>query len=71
MQNYDHAVQKAKQLAGTPEGQKLLAMLQQMDSKELNHAMEKAAAGDFSSVQQTLSILMENPEAKKLLDSLR
>lgn len=71
MQNYDHAVQKAKQLAGTPEGQKLLAMLQQMDSKELKQAMEKAAAGDFSSVQQTVSRLMENPEAKKLFDNLR
>ena len=70
MHNYDNAIQKAKQLAGTPDGQKLIAMLQQMDSASLNHAMEKAAAGDLSSVQQALSKLIEDPEAKKLLENL-
>lgn len=71
MHDYENAVQKAKQLAGTADGQKLIAMLQQMNREELNHAMEKAAAGDFSSVQQTLSRLMENPEARKLLENFR
>lgn len=71
MHNYDNAVQKAKQIAGTADGQKLISMLQQIDNDALNHAMEKAAAGDFSSVQQVLSKLMDNPETKKLLDNLR
>ena len=71
MHDYENAVQKAKQLAGTTDGQKLIAILQQMNKEEWNQAMEKAAAGDFSSVQQTLSRLMENPDAKNLFDSLR
>lgn len=71
MHNYDNAVQKAKQIAGTADGQKLISMLQQIDSDTLNQAMEKAAAGDFTSVQQILSKLMDHPEAKKLLEHLR
>lgn len=71
MHDYENAVQKAKQLAGTTDGQKLIAILQQMNKEEWNQAMEKAAAGDFSSVQQVLSKLMDHPEARKLLENLR
>jgi len=70
MRNYDQAMQKAKQLAQSEDGRKLFEMLQQLDGSDLNTAAEKAAAGDFSQVQQAISKLMDNPEARKLLEKM-
>ena len=70
MQNQDQVIQKAMQLARTPEGAQLIRTLQKAGGATLEEAMEKAAAGDFSQAKQVLSNLMMNPETRKLLDSL-
>lgn len=70
MQNYDHAIRKARQLAQTEKGKQLLEALKQMGGNDLETALENAAAGDFSSIQQELSVLLSNPQARKLLEQL-
>lgn len=70
MQNYDHAIRKARQLAQTEKGKQLLEALKQMGGNDLENALETAAAGDFSSIQQELSVLLSNPQARKLLEQL-
>lgn len=57
-------------LAQSPAGQQLLSMLQQSGGTELQSAMEKAAAGDYSQAQKTISAFLSSPEAKKLLEQL-
>ena len=70
MHKNDQAIRKAMQLAQTEEGQKLVTILKQIGGTDLTHAAEKAAAGDYSQIQQTISRLMENPEARKLLEQM-
>lgn len=57
-------------LAQSPAGQQLLAALQQTGGAELQGAMAKAAAGDYSQAQKTISAFLSTPEAKKLLEQL-
>lgn len=57
-------------IARSPAGQKLLALLQQSGGSQLETAMEKAARGDFTQAKQELSVLLDSPEAKKLLGEL-
>lgn len=68
MQNHDLTIQKARELAQSEDGRKLFEILQQMGDSDLSTAAEKAAAGDFSQVQQTVSRLLEIPEARNLLE---
>ncbi len=67
MQNRDDAIQKAKHLAQTPEGQQLMEFLQKNAGNNLENALESAASGNFSQIQDILSQLVKNPEAQKLL----
>jgi thioredoxin-like negative regulator of GroEL len=70
-QNADpQSIQQAMRFAGTPEGQQLLRILQQNGGDALQKAMEKAAAGDMTQAKQTLSALLQNEEAQKLLKQL-
>ena len=70
MQNMDQAMQEAMRLAQTSAGQQLLGILQRSGGEELRQAMEKAAAGDYTQAKQTLSVLLESEECKKLLEQL-
>lgn len=70
MQNYDHAIEKARHLAQTPEGKQLIEALRQMGGSDLEHAVGSAASGDFSKVQQQLTQLLQDPQARKLLESM-
>ena len=70
MQNQDQTIQKAMELAGTPDGKQLIQKLQKTGGATLEEAMKKAAGGDFSQAKQVLSQLMNDPEVRKLLDSL-
>ena len=67
---HQDAMEKAKRLAQTQEGQQLIALLQQMGGKDLEQAVDAAATGNYSQIQQTLSLLMQNPEARKLLEKM-
>lgn len=70
MHDYDHAIEKARHLAQTPEGQKLIETLRQMGGSDFENAVGSAASGDFSQVQQQLTRLLQDPQARKLLESM-
>lgn len=63
-------IQEALRLANTPAGQQLLALLQKNGGDGLNRAMDQAAAGNYEEAKQVLSVLMEDPQARKLLEQL-
>ena len=70
MKNHDDVIQEAMRLARTPAGQKLIQTLQHQGGSELQGSIQKAKSGDIQEIQCILSRLMEDPEAKKLLDQL-
>lgn len=70
MSDFDHAIQEAKKLSMTPEGKQLAALLQQLGGQDLQQAMNDAAAGDFRQAQQALNTLMQNPQARQILEKL-
>lgn len=63
-------MQVAMKLAQSEAGRELYALLQRTQGKQLQSAMDQAAAGDYEQVQRTLSSLLSNPEAKKLLEKM-
>lgn len=63
----DFSIQQAKRLAKTPEGQKLMAMLQQKDDTTLQKAMAEASAGNFKEAGSILQSLLSSPEAQQLI----
>lgn len=62
---------QAMAFAQSEAGQQLLAMLQRTHGQQLQTAMQQASAGNYDAVKRTISSLMQDPEAKKLLDSMR
>ena len=70
MSDFEHALKDAKRLAGTPQGQQLAALLQQLGGTDLQQAMDRAAAGDFSAAQAALTKLMKDPRARTILKQL-
>lgn len=57
-------------LAQSPAGQQLIAMLQQSGGNELQDAIKKASAGDYTQAQKTISSLLSSTEAQALLKQL-
>ena len=57
-------------LAQSPEGRKLIAMLQSSDSGALNTAMSNARKGDYEGAKQILTQLLNDPQARELLENL-
>ena len=70
MSDFEHAIQEAKKLAATAEGQQLAKLLQQLGGPNIQQAMDRAAAGDLSQAQQAITALLKDPEARKLLQQL-
>ena len=70
MSDFEHAIQEAKKLAATAEGQQLAKMLQQLGGPNIQQAMDSAAAGDLSHAQQAITSLLKDPQARKLLELL-
>ena len=66
----DFSMEDIMRLAKSPAGQQLMAMLQQGDKTQLQHAMSQAKGGDYTSAGQTLSDMLSSPEAQKLLKEL-
>ena len=66
----DFSIQEAKRLAQTPEGKKLMAMLQQKDDGKLQKAMAEASAGNYKEAGSLLSSLLSSPEAQQLIRKL-
>ena len=55
-------------LANSPDGQRLL---QQSGGGRLNSAVQQAQNGDYEAVKAILSKMLENDEAKRLIQRLR
>lgn len=66
----DFSIQQAMQIARSPAGQQLIALLQKNGGQEFQNAMAKAASGDYEQAKQALSALMADPEAQALLNEL-
>ena len=66
----DFSMDEALRLAKSPAGQQLLAMLRQADSGQLQQAVQQANAGNYTSAQQTLQSLLDDPQVKLLLQQL-
>ena len=58
-------------LANSPDGQRLLQLAQQSGGGQLNSAMQQAQNGDYEAVKAILSKMLENDEAKRLIQRLR
>lgn len=70
MSDFEHAMQEAMKISGTPEGKQLAALLQQLGGYNMQQALDQAAAGDFRQAKQAVLHLMQNPEARSLLEKL-
>ena len=70
MQNNPDAIRQAKEMARSESGQQLLRMLQNQSSQELNQAMKQASTGDYAAAKAILAKLMQDPQAKKLMEQL-
>jgi len=68
--NNPNLVQEAMKIASTPAGKQLMALLQKQGGNDLQYVMEKAVAGDMAQAQKAIASLLNNPEARKLLDQL-
>ena len=58
-------------LAGTPQGQALLSMLQQQHGKTMESAIAQAQAGDFTQVKQTMTEFLTSPAGQELMKQMR
>ena len=73
MQNrsdHPNPMQEARKIASTPAGQQLMQYLRKSGGEELKQALSNAAAGNYDQAKQTIQALLNDPEAKKLLDQL-
>ncbi len=66
----DFSMEEALRLAKSPAGQRLLAMLQQQDTGQIQQAMAQANAGDYTNASKTIGSLLTSPEAQRLLREL-
>lgn len=58
-------------MAQSPAGKKLIALLKQNDSDELQQAMKRAADGDYSQAKTAINKFLSTPEASALVEQLR
>ena len=66
----DFSIKEAQRLAGTPEGKRLMALLQQNDNGQLQKAMAQANAGNYKEAGNLLQSLLSSPDAQKLIQQL-
>ena len=64
------SMQEVLQMAASPAGQQLIAMLRKQSDSEFQAAMTSAAAGDYTQAKQSIEKLMTDPQARKLLNQL-
>ena len=66
----DFPKEEIMRLAQRPAGQQLIALLRQGDSTQLQQAISQAQSGDYTNASQTLSAMLNSPQAQKLLKEL-
>ena len=62
--------QQIRSVLGSPEGQKLLQLLNQDGGAALRQAAQAMRAGDYAAAQHVLSPLMQSPQAQQLIAKL-
>lgn len=70
MQNDRQAMEHAIRMAQSEAGQQLLKLLQQSGPQQLNQAMQKASAGDYSGAKALLQQLLQDPRAQQLMNGM-
>ena len=68
--SHDFSVKEAQRLAQTPEGHRLMALLQQQDNTTLQKAMTAASAGNYKAAGELLQAVLSSPEVKALMGLL-
>lgn len=66
----DFSIKEAQRLAKTPEGQRLMRLLQEKYTGQLQRAMDQAASGNYKEAGNILSSLLSSPEAQRLIQQL-
>ena len=66
----DFSIKEAQRLANTPDGQRLMALLQQSGNAQLQKVMEAANAGNYREAGNLLQSLLSSPEAQQLMQRL-
>jgi len=64
------SMQEALRLANSDAGQRLLALLKQSNSQNVQQAMAHAATGDYDKAKDALSSALASPEVRRLLKEL-
>ncbi len=64
------SMQEALHLANSEAGQRLLALLKETNDPGVRQAMQKASAGDYSSIRENLASLMRSEQVQQLLKEL-
>lgn len=62
---------KIMKLAASPQGQALLAQLQQTHPEALENAMQNAQAGDYEQVKKSMSEFLSSPAGQALMQQMR
>ena len=76
MQNFPNLPQglpmdKIMRLANSPQGQALLAQLQQTHPEALESAMQNAQAGNYEQVKKSMSDFLASPAGQALMQQMR
>lgn len=58
-------------IANSPEGQKLLSLIQEHGGNQYAQAMRQAESGDYSGAKEMVSKIMSSPDAMKLIEKIR
>ena len=58
-------------IANSPDGQKLLSMIQERGGDQYAPAMQQAERGDYSGAKEMISKIMSSPEAMQLIEKIR
>lgn len=58
-------------IANSPDGQKLLSMIQERGGNQYAQAMQQAERGDYSGAKEMISKIMSSPEAMQLIEKIR
>lgn len=66
----DFSIEQVKQLAENPAAAQLLAMLQQTDAAQLQHAAQLASDGQFEQAIHALQATLSSRQAQQLLQQL-
>lgn len=72
-ENYDISpenMKEAMKLANSDAGRQLYELLKRTQGQQLQSAMDQAASGNYEEVKRTLSSLLADPEARKLLNKM-